>query len=412
MMTTLSDSPNDESREIVLLIEKFGELSDHVGKYIYPKFNAPEMHPCNTQSWPKILSGLYNFSNPYRYFKLIFSGRLVLFSTLVSFWFIMFTGLIPWVIGGFEYIFGTSQNSSTMGIVPWYAYLYFVLSILSIFAGIVINIHGILFIFNSENSWKLRTIWGALLFALFVYLYFEFQTDYPKTFPYVLSNERKMFAFILLFVLAVLPFSIFSVTFILQSSLFLIWLIFFLLEYLNASNNPNTYFEVKKIISETVIGSMNQWKLLDLSSAELTSIREMAKDNLEATEKRLVPTFWFLTILGLIANTKYFEKWVDGWVTYFSGIHFVLVKSNSSFTLPSEVLIIFILVFGIVYTIAVLVVSIYIKMFRNIPIQSALIDACTVSLFAVEQKEKKLGQRNIPEIISEKNKSFWQRLFQ
>ena len=99
------------------------------------------------------------------------------------------------------------------------------------------------------------------------------------------------------------------------------------------SHSSLTHNSIKDLLSEAQDSNTERLKLSDLSATELSTFRDWARDNLEATEKRLVPTFWMLTLGGLLINTSFFEKWVKGWYVYFSNQYSVFHARESIFTI-------------------------------------------------------------------------------
>jgi hypothetical protein len=279
----------------------------------------------------------------------------------------------------------------------------------SAFLGLGMYFHAITFLTNRMNSWKFRVIWLlGFLFSL-VYLIFVLRHDYPDTFPSVLADPRYRNLFILTMMLFTSPLIIYFVTLIIVVIRFSVWLFGFLWDYFTSGNMPFTFMKVLKVIDSPIAGSEEEWRLLDLSERELRTIREWSRDNLEATEKRLVPTFWLLAIIALIANSQIFENWLGAWIKYFSYQYTIFEERDSIFAVTPDVFFIFIILVPIAATLILVTIRVYLAMFRNIAIQVMIIDSCTVSLYAVEQREESSRSKAIQD--KERRFNLWKILF-
>ena len=394
--------------DITFIVNRYTTLVDHVDTRVFPSADNPPFIEVNdTSRWPKWLSFLYRFTMPFPMFSM--SNPSLTPMAVTVFWMLMFAGWAAWSTFLFETLFGSPENTSEIPALPWYAYINIAIYILSALLGTSAYIQAFAFLINRKNSWKIRFLWLATFILIFVYLMIWLQQTYPGTFPSALENPGMRTNFTVTVIFFTLPSVIFSALIVSVVIRSVPWMLKFIFDYFLAGNNPNTYLNVSKVIIEPVGQGEKQWMMLDLSSKELRTIREWARDNLDATDKRLVPTFWILTLLGLFMNTIIFENWLKNLVRYISSQYEIFQDRGSMFAVPLDVFLIFVVFVPVILGLITLVTGIYIAMFRNIAVQSMLIDSCTVSLYHLEKKEE---WTSVNPIQQERGKmGFWRCLF-
>jgi hypothetical protein len=139
-----------------------------------------------------------------------------------------------------------------------------------------------------------------------------------------------------------------------------------------------------EIIQSVITTNNEEWKIQDLSLAELSTIKELAKSNLESSEKKTTPWLLLLAILGVFSGANFFtglinpiEATISSWVhpeiyieTSFMGIISFLINSILFMVLYMSLLLFLIIVFGLI---------------KNIFIQSQIIDLCITSKYALPE---------------------------
>ncbi|MBN1803333.1 MAG: hypothetical protein JW891_17610 [Candidatus Lokiarchaeota archaeon] len=379
-MIQLSSSEQNIKNITLSLIKKREAIIDAIEKEVLPSKDISALFTTSDYSkWSKWRSLIFRCTNPF----ILFSQNLL--SSDLSNFFISLSWLLIWASWGkwiseiFKVVFDTTRSRNVSIALPWWSYFYLAILVLSVFMSIPIYIHTFLFI--KHNKGKTRTCWGILQVSFLILFFYLMKKWYPQTFPSVLAQPNRMYLFLITLILFIFPFSIYTCSIILIGVKVIIKFVSIALQNFIFANNPYTSEPIKEILSLSFQEETTSWGIIDLSVEELKSIREWSRDNLESTERRLAPSFWFLTLIGIFANTKPFEDWVGGWVNYFNVQHNIMENRESIFTLPLETLIFFISII-VVIPVLLIIVAAYIFIFQNIVTQSLLIETCTVALFS------------------------------
>lgn len=398
-----------EDTKVSSLISHYKLLVEHVDQKIYPSFEHPPFIAIPEMGhWPKWCSALYKYSMPLLFLAQSEAGGS---STLLYFIGAFAFGIWSSVsVRLFNWIFRTQTPTVAVNISLWYENIIpGVILLVGIFFSLGIYFHSVLFLINNKNDLKVRLVWLSILAISVLYIALVMKNEYPNTFPNALIDLRLRNIFIFTILVFALPAIIYFATFIVIGTRFFLWLIKFSLNYFFSTHNPYTYVKIPDVLFDSVVQGEQKWDMLDLTSRELKTLREWSRDNLEAIEKRLIPSFWILALLGIFANTFIFEDWLRGWIRYFSDKHDLLTNNNAILTDQLWPLIIFYVLVPLTIGLLMVITSRYILIFRNIAVQIVLIDACTISIYAIEQRDETSKSEAVQQ--ERKTKSFWSKLF-
>jgi hypothetical protein len=403
-MTSSFDNRNnrDLSTQIDTVIKHYHSLVDHAHGRVYPIFDTAILgtRPPSFDTWSNRKKTLYRLSTPFimlesnsdQYSVASFAIWMLSFAS----WYAIGTGLLQVFFGEPA---STAAQTST---VQWYNYVYLGISILSILL-VPVTYGRTIYFFRSKSSWKAKIVFLVSLVIMLLLALSAIQDWFPGLLRTVQQVPESRIAFLFIFFLFLVPICLYLTYMMLAGFQFMMWLINYLLKSFIATYNPYTHKVIPRIINEPVSMEGGVWKLINLPAHEIRSIREWARDNLDASEKRTAPAFWLLALIGLMANTAIFEGWLQKASVYFSEKYIEFEAQDSIFAVKPELFLIFVVGIPIALTFVILFLGIFIGLFRNISVQSAIIEACTVILYA---KEKEFLEKQ-----SVRKRSWWERIF-
>jgi len=393
------------------LLSKCTQLVEHISEVALPTLNKePFMALPDKNKWSKWRYALHRNSNPIHLFyqsdEALFKRDIYIF----SFWILIYSSWIRWLKDGMIFVFQFNSISSADVAIPWWGYIELTILLLGLLLWFVPYYHGAYFILNKNNKITSKLLWVICLVIFILYIFFAIKTDFSDTYQIALSDPTKSTFFYLIIILFLVPFSIASVSVIFIGLKMSLLMMKYILDGFIKSHSPYTLKRIQELIESTIISESGPWKIYDLSEGELIAIREWSRDNLESTEKRVMPTFWVLALAGLFVNTKFFENWVSDWGNYFSSQYAVFSARDSLYTISAESALIFIILLPLGLAILLFLFASYFAIFRNIAIQSLLIEICTILIYSKNKSQtehNKIMKKSKSFLFWELLKSFW-----
>jgi len=165
-------------------------------------------------------------------------------------------------------------------------------------------------------------------------------------------------------------------------------------------HDPLPLEQVRKLVIEEIPAPDGKpsWKLDSLSLQEIRTLRKWAEANLEATDKRALPAVFVVGFLALFLSSETVRQSITEPIIQFwwKEMTFLWVAVNKS---PSEIFswhyLLAAFVFVITLVLAKSILRTFSRLFRNLPVQSLVVEACILAENAHEENYQEVGI-NIP----------------
>jgi hypothetical protein len=240
-------------------------------------------------------------------------------------------------------------------------------------------------IIYSYTSWYLtvkdnptKLYWLISLIVMFLLFWFDKLPLSKADFLSLYNNPIFSFAIIFL----IIPSILLSSFLLLFLSKLVLEIIFNILRSLFRAHQSLSIFVLRALSTEYVGSEDSRWKLSDLRTNEIQTLRELSKTNLEATEKKTIPAIILLTLLGFLATTTPVFGNVIGnsfqWI--FNHMTLFVPSGIITFNTIGNMLVNFIVTSLFLY-----IVLAYLVLFRNLIIQGIVVQACIIAEFGRSQ---------------------------
>lgn len=346
----------------VEIIKRFRSLVSHAEFIVFPKTKNSIFLPINMDGWPSIRKFLYKISLPYLYsndagktsiiyFIFSFFNLIMIFSTL---------------------ILAENIAKSTSTSADWIRFGFLVIfSFLSLYGTVS-------FLRDSRYHIILRIVvllvFGIVCLALATNL-----------FPHITPNTRGAMSFEKYAQVLFLVFSSLSpvLLFLINTLLTVLLTYIQILKSTETIQTPTTGESIEKLLHVEIIDaqSNNQgWRLLDLSKDEITYLRLWSESNLNSSEKRTIPAIVVAALISLFLS-------IDG-VRNFITSPFTFTAINGPQSWLSNILLIVVMAFVVIFS------KTMIANFKNIAIQSLIVETCLIAEYSVGQEKGALIEKS------------------
>jgi hypothetical protein len=222
---------------------------------------------------------------------------------------------------------------------------------------------------DQRYKWSIKLL-IVLLFMPLIFSTATFYSDTSVVFVSLLSTP-------LLFFLLILPAITFYFMVLINLLILITWFFQLLLRWTVALHNSLSFKNIEDL-NETSFSPKQPnklpWKLANLDPLDLSTIKKWAEANLNATEKKTIPSTLTLAAIGLLAGTSYISDTLGNFINFILPLQ---IGAPLSF---SKILILFVMgILGIV------LIILFGRMFKNIAIQSLIIESCIVAQYAGEK---------------------------
>lgn len=251
--------------------------------------------------------------------------------------------------------------------------------------------------FNKKTTWKSRVLYLAsnLITSSFYFLGVQYLSASSNNLkasvvPIITSTETLIFLIILIWI----PFVLLSSWVFLSLAKILFNALFELLRYFLKAHSTDYSSFINKTISEPIEISGEKLILSSLSKSELAAIKEWAKNSLESTEKKTIPTVIVTAFLAiLIAYTPLQEK-LSIILTALINWIVLALKQNTANPLEFSLNFIFLGATGLLVIAVIFMIKEYLGMLVNLVTQGIIIEVCTVAEYAKLELEKEIAKQN------------------
>jgi hypothetical protein len=379
------------SAAAVRFVERYKELVEFTQKQVLP-FHPPEFFPKRERParWPKwrvVLDKIVFF--PYMA-DMHGLGDFLIFVM----WSLGMVGQCIFLLIGAEALSPTSRNSTAAGGSDMWLEVILTGAVL---LGLLLAPFGYVqlfsFFFSKSIGAIKKIIWVAALICLNLFLFSRLPGSSGSTGETVPATAGIIVFLAFLFLFIVLPLLFNLTSMLIPIGIRVVWSMGFLVEYFYKLNKADIYRWAIEIATKPIEGRESAWKLEELPNGDIQALHDWAIENRDGTEKRILPTTIFLALLALVTSSNWFEAWITGWVQFFIVQLTAIFARGQGFTqfflkfLPVEIAAV------IIFIVIVFIIVTYFKMFRNLLVQTYVIEACTVAGYAAREREKEAAAR-------------------
>ena len=250
--------------------------------------------------------------------------------------------------------------------------------------SIYIYFFTIWFLFTKRVIGRVKISWSISLLIVSFFL-FQSATNHNLKLKILLDLEIS-YLFLLLILIPLIAFLGFNFLFLGKS---IVELVINIGRSFFASHSVIPQNTMQNAISKPVKSENKDWQISNLNIEKINTIKELASNNLEATEKKTIPAAIILTLIGFLATLPIFQKFFGNLiqVLYEYTIEIFIPRDNLSLTFGQYAVTISIII--IVFAI----LSTYLNLFRNLIIQGLLIQICTIAEYAKKEIEIRSEQQ-------------------
>jgi hypothetical protein len=354
------DDRNAKASELII---RFRSLNQHVETIVFPKTKNSIFMPVNMDAWNPVRRFLYKTSMPYLYTyeksnSSIFYLFLTISGLIMSFYSLMIAERIAKAVSFELYQFQLA--------LLW-------MFIFLCFFGMIS------FLFDARYHIILKIIVllvvGIASLALGTNLFPLTLTDPPTRTITSFEALIQVFALVFSTLLAVAIFLINTFLSVLLSYVQLI-------NFTETVQSPSTDKLIERLLSSEINsdGSLDQWRILDLPKKDIVALRSWSESNLNSSEKRTIPAVIILPLVAVL--------WGINEVRDFLLSPLFESTSISWKTLLASIVLMPVLLFITVFSKSM------VSIFRNIAIQSLIIETTLVAEYAVEEpKELQVSEK-------------------
>jgi hypothetical protein len=265
-----------------------------------------------------------------------------------------------------------------------------------IIAGILIFLPALLlygytvwFLVTNRNSWKTRLAWVILLLLLIIYFGLQIQSGASNDSETTLLINWPFFTPLVLLIL--IPAILFLNFNLLYFGKFFVELALTVFNSFITAHEPVSFRVLRELITVPIPSAGADWYVSELNREEIHTLKELAKNNLEATDKKTIPTIIIVAVIGFLATLPVFQQLLS---SIFQAMVNSLLEMLLVFASPIAAdLTIGRLLLGLTILMALLVFFIaYFVLFQNLLVQGIIVQACTIADYAKQQTLDEISQ--------------------
>ena len=357
------------------IIEYYNDFVVHTQKILFPSWKFSFIEVPDLQGLGKTQALLAKIFAPYP-----LPGNS--FSTSYFIWIIVFLMWIATIIASME---PATARTGTTSSPPGF-WLSIAVVCLLVLLPLFLYCYSLWFLVTKKVSWKTRVAWFASFFLVLLYFYAQFK-KLPRDELLALYNP-PFTQFLLCFM--IIPAILFIVFNLLFFGKFIIELIINLFNSFVYSHQPVSYKLLRQVTTSSIQSKISSWHLSDLSVAEIKTLKELATNNLEATEKKTLPVVILIGIFGFLVALpvlqQSFGRAVEETVNWI--LEVVIISRNAPNMTFGRIIFDLALLFMLTF-----VVAAYAYLFQNLIIQGVAVQACTIAEYSKAQIEQMVLQR-------------------
>ena len=376
------------------IASRFSALSSFAEKLTFPDYRKGVLEPKDIQNWRGPVKHIFNLSHPFTTTDNLGSLFYLIWVTLYIFGYISF--VFGWVLI-YPILFNvapflppadaSAQVFVVFGLfcttpVAVVAYFWWIDTLLARKNPWWINLLLIIVVF-----WSLAVISSAML------------AKSPSTSLW--ENSGETLTILVSFGLFLIPTTSYFWALVYDTLLIVLLILRTLFGGITVIHDPRPIQTIMRLATEeipSVTPGQPSWKLSDLTRDEINQLRQWAEANREGSEKRTLPTFFIMAVIGLLLTSEFVRSAFDSFISLLisNTNEFINAKSPSAFSLSHFLLLIFTL---IVIIVLMDIIKKLLILFRNIVAQNLVVEACIVAESSVE----------IPQVVQQKQ-SRWRQI--
>jgi hypothetical protein len=402
------------------LLDRFDALMKHVQQLVFPPWRKGVTTPPDMTHWSRLRRIAFKISSP-----LLTTFKMESFQ-------ISFTILSAWVVATWVWVIIADsavqvlKSPLTTVSKPEQTATRVELAVLVVAAVLAFGLipaaywRWIEFFRDRRYTgyWRLiRLILTLLFIASILVSFWGLSQDYGLQFhSRSLENRAGLILLAITYVLFLIPAGTFYYMLVIDTAVFggsLLWAIF---NYLISTHIPFPKKFIREIVLKPIPSSEDkeEWRLTELTKAELESLHRWAEANREGTDKRLLPTLVLFGILAVFANTQAFNRVLDEALAWLYRLPIELMglarsvgaSPGNTFIAYQAKMFEFIFIVILICLFILVPLLLLLLLFRNLVTQSLIIEACIVAEHVREQHRS--VDSSIETITG--HKGFWQWL--
>jgi hypothetical protein len=389
-MKDLSISEDPSKKAIERIFNYYSDLLAVITKemILFSKPHLFDINENNTKSkWRKNVD---RATSPFLFLQTLEFFDIISFSLMG----ICFMVWLAWIVVGINGFFGLGvKNSNPSQPVTLDVVFTFLIMVPASLAGPIIYRTAIDLLRSRDNPVFYKILWVGIL-MLWGYLVFRWivSNNPNASFDLVLSSAWNVFLFACWVLLIVIPALICAATLIIYGGFLIIQMVRFVFMYFVVAHRVTSYRILQKVLYEPIRYDEIKLTMTELNMVELDTLREWARDNREGTEKRIIPATVFLAAMGLFANSSIADNLITNFLKFLKVKTVELSHSNLPSSLSPDTALFFFVIVPLCLLTLMLLVTAYFALFHNLVTQSYIIEACTLAMYAVEEKKKRLKE--------------------
>lgn len=370
------------------IAEKFAALSEHAEKLAFPDYRKGIFESKKLDGYRPISKFIFNVSYPFSMNEtpslLFFVGWLLLYFLELLAVMLGIIYLYPSRLG-----FGQFFPPTT---TPVIVFIVFSVLLVGLPVSIVSYTWGWETIRAQKYPWWVKVLILALIFWIINSISLTPLTGEPiqHILDWSVISAEPMMAIIALGML-VIPASMYLAAIVLDSILFVLFLIRTLFGGIASVHDPRPIEMVLKLANEEIPANKSgalSWKLSQLHRDEIITLRQWAEANREGSEKRTIPASIFAALVGVSLTSDVVRGALDKMLSGFAISVTGFMQTESIFTMPANFSVSLYIVFPVILLLLLTFAKKLIALFRNIVAQNLIVEACILTEYAIQTTSK------------------------
>lgn len=366
------------------IAEKFASLSNYAEKLAFPDYRRGIFESKKLDGYRPISKFIFNVSYP---FSMNETPSLVFF---VGWSLLYFLELIA-VILGIIYLY-----PSRLGFGQFFPPTATPVIVIIVFSVLLIGLP----VSIVSYTWGWETIraqkypwWVKVLILAFIFWIINSISLTPLTGEPILHVwdwgiiKSEPFMAIIALGAFVIPASMYLAAIVLDSLLFVLFLIRTLFGGIASVHDPRPIELVLKLANEEIPAKnsgASSWKVSQLHRDEIVTLRQWAEANREGSEKRTIPASIIAALVGVSLTSDIVRGALDTMLSGFANSVTGFMQTESIFTMSANFSVSLYIVFPIMLLLLLSFAKKLIALFRNIVAQNLIVEACILTEYAIQ----------------------------
>jgi hypothetical protein len=374
----------ETAQKAKIIAEKFVALSEYAEKLAFPDYRRGIFESKKLDGYRPISKFIFNVSYP---FSMNETPSLVIFIGWSILYFLELIAVILGIIYLYPSRLGFGQFFPPTA-TPVIVIIVFSVLLIGLPVSIVSYTWGWETIRAQKYPWWVKVLILALIFWIINSISLTPLTGEPiqHVWDWDVIKTEPIMAIIALGML-VIPASMYLAAIVLDSILFVLFLIRTLFGGIASVHDPRPIEMVLKLANEEIPASKSgapSWKLSQLHRDEIITLRQWAEANREGSEKRTIPASIIAALVGVTLTSDVVRGALDTMLSGFANSVTGFMQTESTYTMPANFGVSLYIVFPIMLLLLLSFAKKLIALFRNIVAQNLIVEACILTEYAIQ----------------------------